>query len=78
MIKELSCPKNLPEKRDRGIEAAFYFFALSILYYISSLEFVGRWDNGAEMILFFFEYILKQARKRKSISDLFFQIDQQQ
>ena len=42
MIKELSCPKNLPEKRDRGIEAAFYFFALSILYYISSPMLCGK------------------------------------
>ena len=28
--------------------------------------FVGRWDNGAEMILFFFEYIFKKAREKES------------
>ena len=39
MIKELSCPKNVQEE---GKKRVARFFALSILYYISSLQFVGR------------------------------------
>ena len=37
MIKELSCPKNVQEEGKKRVAAAARFFALSILYYISSL-----------------------------------------